>query len=126
MNHQLIINQMKKIMSCKSYQRFKYYHSGRVTLQSNIVIPEIFKLDEVKQSKVLHPSKEILSRNKSPNILNSTKAPIFDDPNDDNYNEDILVVGPAGLERGGPTRNGSRPEPTRYGDWERNGRISDF
>ncbi|MBI3517134.1 MAG: DUF1674 domain-containing protein [Proteobacteria bacterium] len=26
------------------------------------------------------------------------------------------------VERGGP----SGPEPTRYGDWERNGRCSDF
>ena len=26
------------------------------------------------------------------------------------------------LEFGGPTG----PEPTRYGDWERNGRVSDF
>ncbi len=25
-------------------------------------------------------------------------------------------------ERGGP----SGPEPTRYGDWEKNGRVSDF
>jgi hypothetical protein len=26
----------------------------------------------------------------------------------------------------GPTRGGKRPEPTRYGDWERKGRASDF
>lgn len=26
----------------------------------------------------------------------------------------------------GPTRGGTRPEPTRYGDWERNGRVTDF
>jgi hypothetical protein len=29
---------------------------------------------------------------------------------------------PAPKEIGGPTG----PEPTRYGDWERNGRVSDF
>lgn len=40
--------------------------------------------------------------------------------------EEMFVEGPAGLEWGGPTRGGRRPEPTRYGDWERNGRVSDF
>lgn len=29
-------------------------------------------------------------------------------------------------EWGGPRRGGRFPEPTRYGDWERNGRCSDF
>jgi hypothetical protein len=29
-------------------------------------------------------------------------------------------------EWGGPRRGGRFPEPTRYSDWERNGRCSDF
>jgi hypothetical protein len=29
-------------------------------------------------------------------------------------------------EWGGPRRGGRFPEPTRYNDWERNGRCSDF
>jgi hypothetical protein len=42
--------------------------------------------------------------------------------------EEMLVDGPScgQKEWGGPTRGGKRPEPTRFGDWERNGRISDF
>jgi hypothetical protein len=41
--------------------------------------------------------------------------------------EEMFVPGPGGvMEWGGPTRGGSRPEPTRYGDWERKGRVSDF
>ena len=36
------------------------------------------------------------------------------------------LVDPATGERGGPTRGGSRPEPTRYSDWEYKGRVSDF
>lgn len=42
--------------------------------------------------------------------------------------EDMFVMGPSvgAIEWNGPTRGGSRPEPTRYGDWERKGRISDF
>eukprot|EP01039_Chlorochromonas_danica_P002255 gene2255-2469_t len=40
--------------------------------------------------------------------------------------EEMFILGPAGMEWGGPTRGGRRPEPTRYGDWERQGRVSDF
>ncbi len=40
--------------------------------------------------------------------------------------EQMFVMGPAGMEWGGPTRGGKRPEPTRFGDWERKGRASDF
>lgn len=40
--------------------------------------------------------------------------------------EEMFIQGPAGMEWGGPTRGGRRPEPTRYGDWERQGRASDF
>ena len=40
--------------------------------------------------------------------------------------EDMFVNGPHGIEWGGPTRGGKRPEPTRYGDWEYKGRVMDF
>ena len=30
------------------------------------------------------------------------------------------------LEWGGPRRGGRFPEPTRFGDWERKGRCTDF
>ena len=30
------------------------------------------------------------------------------------------------MEWGGPRRGGRFPEPTRYGDWERKGRCTDF
>ena len=47
---------------------------------------------------------------------------------DENELEEMFVPGPSlgKIEWGGPTRGGSRPEPTRYGDWDRNGRCSDF
>lgn len=38
---------------------------------------------------------------------------------------EMFANGPSGMEWNGPTRGG-RPEPTRYGDWEKKGRISDF
>jgi len=40
--------------------------------------------------------------------------------------ENMFIQGPMGMEWNGPTRGGKRPEPTRYGDWERKGRASDF
>lgn len=40
--------------------------------------------------------------------------------------EEMYVMGPAGIEWNGPTRGGARPEPTRYKDWERKGRCTDF
>lgn len=40
--------------------------------------------------------------------------------------EEMLQEGPAGKEWGGPTRGGMLGEPTRFGDWERKGRCSDF
>jgi hypothetical protein len=49
-------------------------------------------------------------------------------PDDDDLEEleEMFVQGPAGIEWNGPTRGGKRPEPTRFGDWERKGRASDF
>ncbi len=50
-----------------------------------------------------------------------------EDEDEDEDMIDMFVKGPSGdMEWGGPTRGGKYPEPTRYGDWERKGRISDF
>lgn len=57
-------------------------------------------------------------------IKNNADVNPLDDDEDDM--EDMFIEGPKGIEWGGPTRGGRRPEPTRYGDWERNGRVSDF
>lgn len=53
------------------------------------------------------------------------KAAAPDDVDEDEL-EDMFVQGPKGIEWGGPTRGGKFPEPTRYGDWERKGRVTDF
>lgn len=46
---------------------------------------------------------------------------------DDEEDEDMVpMIDPATGEWGGPTKGGTFPEPTRYGDWERQGRCSDF
>jgi hypothetical protein len=54
-----------------------------------------------------------------------------DDDDDEMEQEEMFVEAHEGfesraLEWGGPRRGGRLPEPTRYGDWERKGRCSDF
>jgi hypothetical protein len=55
----------------------------------------------------------------------------MDDDGEEEEQEEMFVEPHAsfefkGKEWGGPTRGGRLPEPTRYGDWERKGRCSDF
>ena len=51
-----------------------------------------------------------------------------DEEEDDEEYEDMFVKTSFGgsIEWGGPLRGGRMPEPTRFGDWERKGRTSDF
>ena len=56
---------------------------------------------------------------------------VTSEDDEDDYMEDMFVdphgsFEHAGKEWGGPTRGGRLPEPTRFGDWERKGRCSDF
>ncbi|KAG6973574.1 hypothetical protein JG688_00003454 [Phytophthora aleatoria] len=69
----------------------------------------------------LHPSDK-------PHITNTPAAPESHDLEDlgDDDAEETVAVGPLGVEYGGPTRGGKLKEPTRFGDWERKGRCSDF
>lgn len=50
----------------------------------------------------------------------------LDDDEDDEDMVEMVAIGPMGKEWGGPTRGGMFKEPTRFGDWERKGRCSDF
>lgn len=56
----------------------------------------------------------------------------LEEDEDDDYMEDMYVepdvsLGPcAKTEWGGPRRGGRYSEPTRFGDWERKGRCTDF
>jgi hypothetical protein len=50
-----------------------------------------------------------------------------EDEDDDDEWEEMIMIGPDGnSEWGGPKRGGRNPEPTRFGDWERQGRCTDF
>jgi hypothetical protein len=77
---------------------------------SEHVVPKVVVSKHVHEKKVDEvPSKEASTANEEEEEM-----------------EEMFIQGPAGLEWGGPTRGGRRPEPTRYGDWERKGRVSDF
>lgn len=45
---------------------------------------------------------------------------------EDDLSDMVQMVDPGTQEWGGPTKGGSMPEPTRFGDWERKGRCTDF
>lgn len=56
-----------------------------------------------------------------------------DDDDEDEMEQEEMFVTPHDsfefretMEWGGPRRGGRLPEPTRYGDWERKGRCTDF
>ena len=59
-----------------------------------------------------------------PTKINVAVDAEIDDDDDDM--EDMFVDTSMGKEWGGPTRGGRMPEPTRFGDWERKGRATDF
>jgi hypothetical protein len=79
------------------------------------------QLEEIEVSKV--QAKRSIKTVTKPTLAVKGKAVDLDEEDE---MEEMFIQGPAGIEWGGPTRGGKRPEPTRYGDWERKGRASDF
>jgi hypothetical protein len=53
-------------------------------------------------------------------------GPVDADLDTDDEADMVPMIDPKTGEWGGPTRGGTRPEPTRFGDWERKGRCTDF
>jgi len=119
------------IISCNvitnSISQYRNYNTSTINLQ---------KVDDV------HVTIES-SSNSTPTSTTSTSGSSCSTPhlNNNNVEEDdeeeeeqedmfvtsdpILGVGTI-LEHGGPRRGGSLKEPTRFGDWERKGRCTDF
>jgi len=64
-------------------------------------------------------------------ILKAACGDVNENENEEDEMEEMFVDAFDGFihekrEWGGPTRGGRLPEPTRYGDWERKGRCTDF
>lgn len=49
-----------------------------------------------------------------------------DSESTDEYEEMFVTTPFNNVEWGGPLRGGKLPEPTRFGDWERKGRCTDY
>ena len=75
-------------------------------------------------------SNAIINSNKLVNEL-SKPFEIKDNNNnneedEDEYEEMFVKTEFNNIEWGGPLRGGKMPEPTRFGDWERKGRCTDY
>ena len=92
----------------------------------------------VTRSTVVRPIPATAAALRRPKSSAAAAAPRDDPPptkinvaidaetDDDDDMEDMFVDTSMGKEWGGPTRGGRMPEPTRFGDWERKGRATDF
>jgi len=73
----------------------------------------------------------MIENNDIEGVRTSSCGPPPDEDDDDDYTEEMFVqphftIGHQFVEWGGPTRGGRLSEPTRFGDWERKGRCTDF
>ena len=105
-----------------SIPQYRNYNTSTINLQ---------KIDDVhvtiESSKPKNTKSSSGSSCSTPHLNNNE-----DDNEDEEEQEDMFVtsdpilgVGTI-LEHGGPRRGGSLKEPTRFGDWERKGRCTDF
>ena len=79
----------------------------------------------------VHRFRRFLASEKYNRVIKSACGPLPNEGDDEDEQEEMFVDPYESFEHpskewGGPRRGGSLPEPTRYGDWERKGRCSDF
>lgn len=95
-------------------------------MRNKFFIESAVKLKYSKNSSVLQYQKRYWSDITKPKVDFNTLQELDLDYESEDDEEDVLDSGPSGPEYGGPTKGGKLKEPTRYGDWERNGRCTDF
>lgn len=120
-----------QIVSNRCDQLVRYLSSQSV--ESNVSGVTVSQTKATKLSKSTNGHDDSIAESTP-----STKDPLMsacgdvDNDNDSEMEQEEMYVNPhlcLGLEVrewGGPTRGGRLAEPTRYGDWERKGRCSDF
>ena len=100
-----------------NYLSIRYCHQGD-------------KLNASPSPSIKNPSLKDFIKSSSNNTPAEMPKSCGDKVDDDDLieEEEMFAQGPfeGTMEWNGPTRGGRRPEPTRYGDWERKGRVSDF
>ena len=117
---------MKRVLigSTKSFQGFSQRFASTVHVDHTKFTPEKESLEAVKVTTTT--GNVIAGKAEAAAPSPSSKCGPEDDEDDLDEMEEMFIQGPAGIEWNGPTRGGKRPEPTRFGDWERKGRASDF
>ena len=101
------------------------FTARQLTLSSSRIPDRAASINALlSQSSII--SVEKTSKIKAENIDGKCSSEANEDASVDDELENMFHDGPCGVEWNGPTRGGRRPEPTRYGDWERKGRVSDF
>ncbi|KAL7457402.1 hypothetical protein ACHAWC_008951 [Mediolabrus comicus] len=109
----------------------RLFHNSAIRLASNDNDNVYVSLETASSSS--SKSNNIDSSNSSSSGSScSQEIPLDENNDDEEEQEEMFVVADPILghgtrkEWGGPRRGGSLAEPTRFGDWERKGRCTDF
>lgn len=103
---------------------------GVLVVCPSVPFSEISKLEKcLTQTFDLTAGKEDPSTSSKDPLMNACGD--LDDDDEEMEQEEMYVdphesIGHKQREWGGPTRGGRLAEPTRFGDWERKGRCTDF
>ena len=106
-----------------------YFHNHHVYesylpyLRKRYMCSQVNRSDKYLLQKNSKKTNEI-SRNSLE--INQKEIDCGDIQDEDIEMEDMFCETSSGKEWGGPMRGGKFYEPTRYGDWEREGRCTDF
>ncbi len=93
----------RKLVTCS---RINSQNISNAVMNSNKLIKELVKPSQINNNKLKTNHKE--------------------DEDEDEYEEMFVKTEFNNIEWGGPLRGGKMPEPTRFGDWERKGRCTDY
>jgi hypothetical protein len=109
-----------------SIPQYRNYNTSTINLQK---IDDVHVTIESSSNSKPTNTKSSGSSCSTPHLNNKEET---DDDEEEEEQEDMFVtsdpilgVGTI-LEHGGPRRGGTLKEPTRFGDWERKGRCTDF
>ncbi len=108
------------------------FHNSAIRLASNDNNDVYVSLETASSSSSSKSNNIDSSNNSSSDSSCSQGISLDENDNDEEEQEEMFVVADPILghgtrkEWGGPRRGGSLAEPTRFGDWERKGRCTDF
>ncbi|KAH8251311.1 hypothetical protein KR032_007160, partial [Drosophila birchii] len=117
----------KMLRLCRSLVSQRGRHMKSRRCHGTLTKPEthVEEVEELPKPEEKHSERYLKFREKLRS--NTTQGPLPEVPPHPAHEKEPLVPWPKGVnphtgEIGGP----AGPEPTRYGDWERKGRVTDF